>query len=167
MDIPNSITLKIQGNKMLVSGPKGTLEKHFDSKKLEVVVEGSKVEVKPKQKLTRKMNAMASTIRAHLKNMFKGVTEGYEKKLSLVYAHFPITIEIKGKDVSIKNFFGEKTPRKTKIVGDTKVEVKGQDIVVTGSNKEEVAQSASNLVRVTKVNNRDARVFQDGIYYTK
>ena len=41
--------------------------------------------------------------------MITGVTKGYEYKMRLVYAHFPINtaIEDKGGRVEIRNFLGE------------------------------------------------------------
>ncbi|MGB9577463.1 MAG: 50S ribosomal protein L6, partial [Candidatus Norongarragalinales archaeon] len=100
------------------------------------------------------------------RNMIKGCTEEYSKKLQVVYAHFPITIEVKGSQVNIKNFLGEKVPRTAKIVGDTKVSVAGQEITVSGHDKEAVGQTASNLVRATRIAKKDVRIFQDGIYYS-
>ncbi len=107
---------------------------------------------------------MLGTIEAHVNNMIKGVTEGYTVKLKIVYMHFPFTLKTSGKEISINNFLGEKTPRKTKIVGDCKVEVKGDEITITGINKDDVGQTAANLERATWVRARDRRVFQDGIF---
>ncbi|MFH1779970.1 MAG: 50S ribosomal protein L6 [Candidatus Micrarchaeota archaeon] len=165
MDIPQGITIKIDEGKIIVSGAMGIVEQKFNSKHLEVKTDEKTIEVTNKTKETKKIKAMVNTIKAHIKNAIKGVSEGYEKKLALVYAHFPVTIELKGKEILVKNFLGEKTPRKAKIRGEAKVEVKGQEILVSGINKEDVTQTASNLVKVTKIRAKDNRVFQDGIYY--
>ena len=58
----------------------------------------------------------------------------------------------------------EKTPRKAKILGDTKVEVKGQEVIVSGSNKEDTGQTAANIETACRLNKYDRRIFQDGIY---
>lgn len=46
-------------------------------------------------------------------NLITGVTKGYEYKMRLVYAHFPININIEdaGKKIEIRNFLGEKRVR--------------------------------------------------------
>ena len=46
-------------------------------------------------------------------NLIKGVTVGFEYKMRLVYAHFPINanIENEGTKIEIRNFLGEKRVR--------------------------------------------------------
>ncbi len=67
----------------------------------------------------------------------------------------------------VYNFLGEKSPRKTNILGDTKVEIKADEIIVSGISKEDTGQTAANLETLTKISARDRRVFQDGIYIEK
>ena len=45
-----------------------------------------------------------------------------------------------------------------------KVEVKKDDVMVTGTDKEAVGHTCSNIELATKVRCRDKRIFQDGIY---
>jgi len=78
--------------------------------------------------------------------------------------HFPFKVEISGNEITINNFLGEKIPRKAKIVDGCKVEIKGDEISVSGINKESVGLTAARLEIATKVKNRDRRVFQDGIF---
>jgi large subunit ribosomal protein L6 len=84
--------------------------------------------------------------------------------MKIVYAHFPIKTAIKGDTFVVENFLGEKCPRKTKILGDTKVTVKGDQVLLNGPNVEDVGQTAANIERATKIKGFDPRVFQDGIY---
>jgi large subunit ribosomal protein L6 len=66
--------------------------------------------------------------------------------------------------VAIENFTGERSPRIVKIVGDTKVIVKDEDVIVQGTNIEHVSQTAANIETATKIKIKDPRVFLDGIY---
>ena len=160
-----SISHRDNNGKILVKGPLGTLEKTFDAKKVDVKSAEGKVDVVLKARPSRKSNAVLGTFEVHVQNMIKGVQKKYEKKLALAYLHFPPVLEIKGKEVLIKTFLGEKVPRKCKIQGTASVEVKGEEIIVSGIDKEDVGQTASNLVKATAIRSKDRRVFQDGIYY--
>jgi large subunit ribosomal protein L6 len=84
--------------------------------------------------------------------------------MKIVYSHFPMKVSVKAGNIVIENFLGERTPRFAKICGDTKVLVKGSEIILIGINKEDVGQTAANLERATRIRRKDPRVFQDGIY---
>ena len=167
VEIPNSIEVEINNFKVKIKGPNGLLEKDFYSplfkKDISIKKNDNKISISTESK-RKKVKAMLGTIEAHIKNMFEGVTEGFTIKLKIVYMHFPFTVKVSGKEVSVNNFLGEKLPRKTKIIGDCKIEIKGDEITVTGINKEDVGQTAANLERATWIKARDRRVFQDGIF---
>lgn len=165
MKIPEGVTVEVGEGRIKVSGPNGSLERSFNKRKLKATTKDGEVEFELLQKATRNNNALLNTMKAHTRNMMKGAIEDYEKQMKVVYAHFPVNLEVKGDKVLINNFLGEKTPRESKIVAGVKVEVKGQDITIKGFDKEAVGQTASNLVKATGVGDRDARIFQDGIYY--
>lgn len=112
----------------------------------------------------KREKALVGTYGAHLRNMLVGATKGFEYKLKIVYAHFPIKTSVKADQFVIENFLGEKFPRKTKILGATKVNIKGDQVLVTGPNVEDAGQTAANIERATKIKGFDPRVFQDGIY---
>ncbi len=158
VDIPEEVTVTVDGPAINIKGSNGELSRTF-RKTVELNVEGNSIDVVGKDL------AYVNTVKAHIANMVKGVTEGFEKKMKMLYAHFPITLELKGKDISIKNFLGEKNPRKTRIAGDnTTLDVNGQEITICGPDKEAVGQTAANLISVTRIHKKDPRIFQDGIY---
>jgi large subunit ribosomal protein L6 len=156
IEVPDGITIQVDGHKVTAKGPNGEVQKVF-SKRASIKLEGSKLEVSANK-------ALKGTIEAIVENMVTGVNEGFTRKLKVLYAHFPISIEVKGKDILIKNFLGERQPRKTALVGSTKVEVKGQNVTVSGPDKEAVGQTIANLKTSMKVKEKDGRIFQDGIY---
>jgi large subunit ribosomal protein L6 len=140
-----------------VKGPQGEVQKTF-SKKASITVEGSEA------KVVSKNAALSGTIESIIGSMIHGVSAGYTRKLKLLYAHFPISVEVRGSELIIKNFIGEKQPRVTAVVRNTKVEVKGQNVTVSGPDKEAVGQTIANMKSAMRIRDRDARVFQDGIY---
>jgi large subunit ribosomal protein L6 len=96
--------------------------------------------------------------------MISGVQKGFTYKLKIVFSHFPISAKVQGKTVLIENFTGERRARKSKIIGDVKVKVEAEDIVVQGVNLEDVSQTAANIEQATKVRRKDPRIFLDGIF---
>lgn len=163
VEIPEGVTVTINDSEVTVKGPKGELKRDFTAKGITLSQKKGKVVALAKFP-RRKDKAMLGTIGGHLINMMKGVTNGFEYHLKIYYSHFPMNVSVQGDKVVIKNFLGEKYPRDSKIVGQTKVEVKGQDITVSGISMEDVGQTSANLRLATKVGRKDPRVFQDGIF---
>ena len=163
VEIPENVNVEVIGNKVRVSGEKGTLERELFYPKVKIQVEDKKVIIRA-EKSRKKQRAIVGTFAAHIRNMIKGVSQGFEYKLKVVYSHFPITVKKEGNKVLISNFLGEKHPRKAEVLGDVEVHIKGSEIILRGINKEHVGQSAANIERATEIKGRDRRVFQDGIY---
>ena len=166
IEIPDGVEINIEGNKLIVTGKNGTLIKEFSHPRISIKKENSKIIVICKFP-KKKENALVGTWHAHILNMIKGVREGFEYKMKIVYSHFPMKATVKGNTIIIENFLGERKLRLANIVGSTKVVIKGSEIVLTGINKEEVGQSAVNIEHATKIKRFDSRVFQDGIYIVK
>ncbi|GAB4310398.1 MAG: 50S ribosomal protein L6 [Methanobacteriaceae archaeon] len=160
--VPDDVDVTIN-NQVKVKGPKGELTRKFTSKNIKIKLENQNV-ILEAQFPKKKDKAMLGTTKSHIANMIHGVTKGFTYKMKIVYAHFPMTVKATGNKVTIDNFLGERYPRTAKIVGDAKVQIKGDEVLVTGINKEDVGQTMANLEQATKIKGRDPRVFQDGIY---
>lgn len=160
---PPSVQVRVDGDRVEVRGEKGTLSRSFRFPDVRIHQENGRIVIEA-DSMRRRTKAAVGTIKAHLRNMFRGVTEGFTYKLRAVYSHFPIRVEVKGDKVLIHNLLGEKFPRVAKIVGNTKVEVNGDEIIVTGINKDDVGQTAINIEQATAIRHRDRRIFQDGCY---
>ena len=156
--------VEVKHNVLTITGKGKTIEIPFDSRIMGLKVENAEITFKIIGKETKSKVACMRSVMAHAKNAFKGIDTGFSKKLQVVYSHFPVSIEIKEGSAVIKNFLGEKVPRLASIIGDSKIDVKGQDISISGSSKYAVGQTANNLMAATKIKSKDRRVFQDGIY---
>jgi len=110
---------------------------------------------------------MIGTIWAHLKNMVKGVGEDYVYTLEVANVHFPMNVKAEGDKVTIKSFLGETTVRESRIMPNSKVDIKGSTITVTSHDIEAAGQTAANLEKATRLTGRDRRIFQDGIFITE
>ncbi len=164
ISIPQKVGVEVkEDNHLTLTSDKGKLSRHFKTHRLKFKQEGNNIiiEGSPINKQTR---ALMMTSIAHIKNMVKGLLYGYKYEMKVVYSHFPMTLQTENGFIFIKNFLGEKFPRKAKIVGETKIEVKGQDVILSGINLEEVSQTAANIELATKVKKKDIRRFMDGVY---
>jgi len=165
IEIPEGIETQIQENSITIKGPEGENKKEFNLTNLKFEKKGNKIIIGNK-KSTKKEKKLMNTMAAHIKNMIKGVQEKFEYKLKVCFSHFPITVEVKGQEVIIKNFLGEKIPRKSRILEGVDVKVDKDIITVSSSNKELAGQTAANFEAATRITNKDRRVFQDGIFIT-
>jgi large subunit ribosomal protein L6 len=166
--IPSGITITKNGTALEVKGPKGSLSRDFPNPTVQVTVNNGLVEILCTGTTPHKEDkALMGTYKAHLRNMIKGVTTGYQFTMKTVYSHFPIKTTVEGDQLLIQNFLGERFPRKAYILPGVKVDTKGDSVTVSGISKDDVGQTAANIERATKVKNRDIRVFQDGVYTVK
>lgn len=164
--VPQGISASINDYVLTIKGPKGSTSKVLKSPLGSVDVKGDEVIIESPIE-SRRGKTIVNTFKSHIKNLIKGVTNGYEARLKICYSHFPITVKVNGKNISIENLGGEKTPRMTSITGDAKISVEGAEVVVTGINKEEVGQTAASIEKTSKIKHKDSRLFQDGIWITK
>jgi large subunit ribosomal protein L6 len=161
--IPEGVVISLDGKKVTVRGPKATLSRDFSYASVSLETDGKTVRVWA-QWPRKKEASLVGTIESHIKNMITGVTQGYTYKMKIVFSHFPITVKVQDRSLVVENFTGERRPRKANILGDVKVKVETDDIIVQGSALEDVSQTAANIEMMTRVTNKDPRVFLDGIY---
>lgn len=147
--IPSGVDVKIQGENMLVKGPKGqlTLPLHPFVK---VTMADGFVSVSPDQEKRKNITginiklyrSIAGTIRANIYNSIHGVSQGFERKLSLVGVGY--RAQAKGKVVSLS--LGYSHPTNYSVPEGITVETPTQtEIVVKGASKELVGQVASQI----------------------
>ncbi|MGQ9780917.1 MAG: 50S ribosomal protein L6 [Nitrososphaeria archaeon] len=161
--IPENVSAALEGGVLKVTGPLGTTVRDFSKIRLFVELSNGGIRLRSYSD-RRNDSAVLGTASSIIENMFVGVTKGYTYRLKIVSAHFPISVKVKGSEVLIENFYGEKSPRVAKIVGSCKVSVAGDDVIVQGISKEDVGQTAANIESATTVRRKDQRVFLDGVY---
>ena len=163
IQVPDNVDVSVDGKIISFKGAKGSLTRDFSSAPIAIEGEGKKIRVWAKWP-RKKEAALVGTISSHIQNMITGVTKGYSYKLKIVFSHFPISVKTQDKAVVIENFTGERRPRRIKTVGDVKIKIEAEDIIVEGVNLEDVSQTAANIEQATRVRRKDPRVFLDGIY---
>jgi len=179
--VPEGVKIEVKARKIRVKGPRGTLTRDFkhlavDMYLKQVVPKGEEDETKTELRLIvdchfgkRKRLAAIRTCCSHVQNMIKGVTKGFEYKMRLVYAHFPINANITddGTNIEIRNFLGEKRVRIVKMLPGVKIVrstgVK-DELVISGDDVELVSKSAALINMACQVKKKDIRKFLDGVY---
>ena len=162
-EIPDGVTVSMDGTRVVVMGPKGTLARDMRFPGIAIEIGDGMVTVSTG--VTRKrVVAMVGTLASHIRNMCRGVNEGYEYRMKVVFSHFPIQLKLQGTTLVIDNFLGEKQSRYARIESGVEALVGNDAVTLSGIDKEKVGNSAANIEHATRIRNRDPRVFQDGIY---
>ena len=148
---------------LTVEGSNGSVTRKLWYPDIDVSVEDGAVVIEAEAE-DAKTAATVGTFESHVRNVIHGVTDGWEYRMEVFYAHFPMQVSVEGDEVVIENFLGETHPRRTPVRGDTEVELDGEEVVLSGPDKEAVGQTAADVEQLTRVTDKDARVFQDGVY---
>lgn len=175
IEIPDGVEVQVKARKVRVKGPRGVLVRNFKHVQVDMFLteqEGVKKLRVEKHFGKRKELSVIRTVTSHVSNMITGVTKGYEYKMRLVYAHFPINVNIanEGKRIEIRNFLGEKRARIVNMQDGVEVarpEGSKDELSLTGNDIELVSRSAASIHQSCLVKNKDIRKFLDGIYVSE
>jgi large subunit ribosomal protein L6 len=165
LEIPDEVSAEMDHLDITVEGPNGSVTRRLWYPDVDVSVDEGTVVIQSDED-DAKTNSTVGTFESHVKNMLHGVTDGWEYEMEVFYSHFPMKVRVEDGEVVIENFLGEKAPRRTTIHGDTEVSVDGEELTLSGSDIEAVGQTAADIEQLTRVKDKDIRVFQDGVYIT-
>lgn len=163
IEIPDDVTAEVDHLDLTVEGPNGSVSRRLWYPDVSVSANDDEVVVESETENAKTVSTIG-TFESHVKNMFHGVTDGWEYRMEVHYSHFPMQVDVEGDEVVIQNFLGEKSSRRSSIHGDTQIDVDGETLTLSGSDKEAVGQTAADIEQLTRVTNKDTRVFQDGVY---
>ncbi len=142
--IPDNVKVSLEGRTITVEGPKGKLsmEIHPDMK---VIVEDKQIRVeRPSDRAFHR--AMHGTTAALIRNMIKGVTEGFTVVLEVHGLGYRAAV--KGKNLELN--LGKSHPDIYPIPDDIKIEVKDNEIHIHGIDKQKVGQVAAEIRALRK-----------------
>lgn len=138
--IPAGVTVEVAENNLVtVKGPKGTLTRAL-APEMEIKVEGNEVIVSRPNDLKR-MKSLHGLTRTLIHNMVIGVTEGYTKTLEIQGVGY--RAEKSGKKLTLH--LGYSHPVEMEDPEGIESKVDGNNIVVSGIDKEKVGQYAANI----------------------
>jgi len=138
--IPNGVKVDITGNIIKVTGPKGALEQDFDPAMTVKIVDGEVTVDRPNDKPATR--AKHGLVRALVRNMVLGVTEGFEKTLEIQGVGYRAAME--GKNLTLS--LGYSHPVKIVPPSGIKFEVDGTTTIkISGIDKQQVGQAAADV----------------------
>ncbi|MBI4625833.1 MAG: 50S ribosomal protein L6 [Verrucomicrobia bacterium] len=139
--IPDKVKVTINGDTVLVEGPKGKVSKLF-APVVKVTVADKKVTVSPTEDQSRFAKAMYGTVRSVIAGMVKGVTDGYSKDLEIQGVGFKANL--KGKQLDLALGYSHPIMMdipegiKITVTDQTKVKVEGADKQLVGAVTAEI-----------------------------
>jgi large subunit ribosomal protein L6 len=141
--LPAGVDVKVDGPRVVVKGPKGTLERTVTDR-VSVTVEDGTVRVERADD-ERESRAQHGLFRSLIANMVTGVSEGYRKELQAVGVGYRASLQ----GSKLELLVGMSHP----VVMDTPDGIDFEvpeptRIVVSGIDKELVGQTAANIRRV-------------------
>lgn len=138
--LPAGVTVEVKDGKMIVKGPKGTLEQDIDAR-ISLSVENGHAVLTPASDSTD-VKAKHGLYRALLHNMVTGVTAGYTK--SLVINGVGYKVAKQGNKIVLN--IGYSHPVEFSEVEGIKLDCPSQtEISVSGIDKVKVGQVAANI----------------------
>ncbi len=161
--IPEGVEVSVDNGVFTVKGDKGEVTRDLFHPRIDAKVENGNI-VFHVENCTNRERKLVHTYRGHVKNLFKGASEGIKYKLQVCASHFPMDVNYNNNELQVENFIGERTPRTLEIPEGVDVKVDGDEIILEGVDKEKVGQTAGSIENLCKRRGYDRRVFQDGIY---
>jgi large subunit ribosomal protein L6 len=142
VQIPSGVEVTLSGQSVKVKSNKGELF-HEIHASVEVGQQGSELTFAARDS-EASSNALAGTTRAILNNMVMGVSNGFEKKLTLVGVGY--RAQAQGKTLNLSLGFSH--PVEFAVPEGITVETPSQtEVVVKGIDKQQVGQVAANIRR--------------------
>lgn len=140
VSLPKGVEYSLDGSNISFKGPKGSVSGHMPPL-VELVEEDGSLLFKAEENKPNAM-MMAGTARALVNNMVLGVSQGFEKKLTLIGVGY--RAQVQGQHLNLTLGFSH--PVNFAIPEGISIECPSQtEIVVKGSDKQKVGQVAANI----------------------
>jgi large subunit ribosomal protein L6 len=140
--VPQGIEVTINGNTIKIKGPKGELAYTF-SPTINVIYKDGQIQVK-RNSDEPKQRSLHGLIRALIKNMVTGVSDGFTKRLEIIGVGY--RAQVGGKKVTLNLGFSH--PIDMEMPAGVSVEMDKEQkniMIISGTDKQAVGQFAANI----------------------
>jgi large subunit ribosomal protein L6 len=139
--VPKGVTVTLKKFNVTVKGPKGSLSREVSSF-VKVESDSNEIRVSPSGE-GRRFGAFHGMTRALLANMVAGVTEGFEKNMSLVGVGYRVALE--GKKLIFNLGYSHQVEFPLPEGITAKIGDKGVNFSIHGADKEVVGQTCATI----------------------
>lgn len=140
--LPDKVDVKVDGAKVTVKGPKGTLEKTFIPKGVTLKREGTVLTVVAASE-ERQARAMQGMTRAIINNMVVGVTKGFTRELEINGVGYKAEMEGRALKLTVGYSHPVIFPVPEGITAT--IDAKQTKVTLAGLDRELLGQTAANL----------------------
>ncbi len=144
IELPQKTEVTVTSGIISVKGPKGTLTRPAH-RLIGIEISPESIQVVPKAE-TLEARAALGTYASHMRNMLKGVTEGFQKKLLIEGVGYKW--DVQGKTLNLALGFSH--PVKVAIPEGLTVTAEKGTLTIAGSDKEQVGQFAADIRAMKK-----------------
>jgi len=144
ISIPDKVEVSVNGETVLVKGPKGELSLKKPSF-IDVKIEDASILVSIAEE-TKQSAAFWGLIRSLIANMVEGVTNGHQKKLEIQGVGYKVSLS--GNKLNMALGFSH--PVDFEAPEGIKFEVEKNNITISGIDKALVGQTAANIRKLKK-----------------
>lgn len=141
--LPKEVKVQLNGNLLLVKGPKGELNFSLESV-INLELKEDCLEVK-RSNNTKIAKSLHGTARAIINNMVKGVTQGFKKELEIIGVGYKV--QMKGKKIDLSIGFSHSVEIAVP-EGLTVSLPSNTRITIEGIDKEKVGEFAAKIRRI-------------------
>lgn len=141
IDLPQGVTVTINGSQLVVKGPKGELTQHFHPDMAIKQEDGAVTVSRPTEQ--RKHRALHGLTRSLISNMVVGVSTGYEIRLEVVGTGY--RAEMVGEDLRLALGYSHDIVVVPPPTVKFQVEERGRIIVLTSVDKPLIGQIAADI----------------------
>lgn len=139
IELPAGVTVKQEGNTVLVSGPKGTLSAAFRPE-VAVSLRGNAIVVEPAAR-SRQTRAIWGLTRSLLAGMVEGVSRGFEKKLEIEGVGYRASLD----GTTLQLALGFSHPVRIEAPAGIAFRVEKNTVIVSGVDKALVGDVAARI----------------------
>ena len=145
IEIPSGVDVTLEGTRVTVKGPRGTLEQSFHPEVQIVKDDGTiRVERPDDQGFHRALHGLTRTLIA---NMVEGVTKGFEKRLEIVGVGYRAALRGQDLELAVGYSHPVAVPKPDGIEFEVPAPTR---IVVRGNDKQQVGEVAANIRKIRK-----------------